>query len=89
MCSLFDMSIKPVMDYGLEIWNSAIADSNDNSLEIIHCKFRKFTLWVSTNATNLAFYGKLRCTPLSVCRKVQVVKYWQRLCNENEDYQSI
>ena len=37
------------------------------------------------NATNLTIYGKLELTPRSVCRKVQVVKYRQRLCNDNED----
>ena len=35
------------------------------------------TLGASTNATNLIVHGELRCTPLSVCRKVQVVSYWQ------------
>ena len=72
------------MDQDSEIWNFAITDNND-SLERIHCKFFKFTLGVSTNAINLAVYGKLGCAPLSVCRKVQVVKYWQRLWNENMD----
>ena len=84
MCYLFDMLIKPIMDYGSEIWNFAITDNND-ILEIIHRKFCKFTLGVSTNATNLAVYGELGRAPLSICRKVQMVKYWQRLCNENED----
>ena len=37
------------------------------------------------NATNLAVNGELGHVPLSACRNVQVVKYWQRLCNENED----
>ena len=46
---LFDTLIKPVMDYGLEIWSFAFTDSN-NKLEIIHGKFCKFTLEVSTNA---------------------------------------
>ena len=57
------------MDYGSEIWNFVITDNNDN----LHCKFCKFTLGVSTNATNLAVYGELGNTPLSICRKVQVV----------------
>ena len=35
MCYLFDMLIKPIMDYGSEIWNFAITDNDDN-LEIIH-----------------------------------------------------
>ena len=72
------MLIKPVMDYDSEIWNFAITDNND-SLEKIHCKFCKFALGVSKNA------GELGCVPLSVCRKLQVVKYWQRLWNENMD----
>ena len=73
------MLIKPVSS---EIWNFAITDNN-NSLEIIHRKL--LCMGVSTNATDLAVYGELGHTPLSVCRKVQVVKYWQKLCNENED----
>ena len=72
------------MDYGLEIWNFAITDSND-SLEIIHHKFCTFTLGVSTNAANLEVNGKLRHTTPSVCRKVQMVKYCYGLSNENED----
>ena len=76
------------MDYESEKWNFAITDNN-NSLEIIYRNFCTFTLGVSTNATNLAVYGELGRALLSVYRKVQVVKYWQRLCNENEDYLSI
>ena len=47
------------MDYGLEIWNFGITDSND-SLEIIHHKFCTFTLGVSTNAANLEVNDELR-----------------------------
>ena len=83
MCYLFDSLIKPVMNYGAEVWNYTISDNND-SLEIIHCKFCKFTLGVSTNSTNLAVYGELGRVPLSIYRKVQVVKYWHRLISENE-----
>ena len=74
MCYLFDMLIKPIMDYGSEIQNFAITDNNDN-LEIIHRKFCKFILGVPTNAINLAVYSELGCAPLSICRKGQVVKY--------------
>ena len=78
------MLIKPIVDHGSEIWNFAITDIN-SSLGIIHHMFCKFTLKVSTNAMNLAVYGELGHAPLSICREVQVVKYWQRLCNENKD----
>ena len=36
------------------------------------------------NSTNLVVYGELGHVPLSIFRKVQVVKYWHRLINENE-----
>ena len=83
MCYLFDSFIKPVMNYGAEVWNCTILDNND-SLEIIHHKFCKFALGVSTNSTNLAVYGELGRVPISISRKVQVVKYWHRLIHENE-----
>ena len=75
------MLIKPVIDIiasGSQIWNFAITDSN-NLFGIIHLKCCKFTLGVCNDVTNLAAYGELEHTPLSVCRKfskVQVVKHW-------------
>ena len=71
-----------------EVQNFAFSDNND-SLEIIHHKFCKFALGVSMNATNLEIYDELRCTPLSICRKVEAVKYWHRLTSENEEFLSI
>ena len=69
------------MDYGSEIWNFVITES----FEIIHHQLCEFTLGVSTNATNLTVYSELEHTPFSLCRKINLVKYWQRLCNKNED----
>ena len=84
MCYLFDSLIKPVMTYGAaEVWNYTISANND-SLEIIHRKFCKFALKVSTNSTNLAVYGELGRVPISISRKVQAVKYWHRLIKVNE-----
>ena len=40
---------------------------------------------MSTSATNLAVYGELGRTPLSIGRKVQVVKHWHRLTSEFEE----
>ena len=83
MCHLFDSLIKPAMNYATEVWDYTISVNND-SLEIIHRKFCKFALGASTNSTNLVVYGELGRVPLSISRKVQVVKYWQRLIKENE-----
>ena len=64
MCYLFDLLVKPVIDYASTIWNFTVSDNND-SLEIIHRKFCKFALGISTNAANLAIYGELGRTPLN------------------------
>ena len=67
MCYLFDLLVKPVMDYASEF---------HCALEIIHRKFCKFALGVSTKALNLAVYGELGRVPLSIHRKIQMVKFW-------------
>ena len=59
MCYLFDLLVKPVMDYASEIWNFTVSDNNDS----LDCKFCKFALGVSTNAANLAIYDELGRIP--------------------------
>ena len=63
------------MNYASETWDY----NNNNSLELVHRKFCKFALGVCTNAPNLAVYGELGRTPLSIHRKILTVKYWCRL----------
>ena len=47
---------------------------NNYSLELVHRKFCKFASGVCTNAPNLAVYGELGRTPLSIHRKILTVK---------------
>ena len=75
MCYLFDLLVKPVMDYASEF---------HCVLEIIHRKFCKFALGVSTKALNLAVYGELGRVALSIHRKVQMVKFWCRLSVDDD-----
>ena len=56
------------MDYGSELCYSYVTDNN-NSLEIIYCKFCKFTLGVSMNAMNLAANGELGHAPPQYAEK--------------------
>ena len=60
-----------------------MSDYND-ALEIIHCKFCKFALGVSTKASNLAVYGELGRAPPSIHREVQMVKFWCRLSVDDD-----
>lgn len=56
---LFDSLIRPVAEYGNEIWGHIHAEE----LEIIHRRFCKFALGVPRSTTNLACYGELGRTP--------------------------
>ena len=83
MCYLFDLLVRPVLNYASEIWNFTVSEYND-SPEIVHCRFCKFVLGVNTNAPNLAVYGELGRTPLSIHRKILSVKYWCRLVTDDD-----
>ena len=62
LCHLFDTLVKPVAEYGSEIWGHAQAEE----LEIIHRKFCKFALGLPRTTTNLACYGELGRYPLVI-----------------------
>ena len=57
------------LEYGNEIWGCYPAEE-------LHKRFCKFALGVPRIATNLACYGELGRTPLSIKRKVSLIKYW-------------
>ena len=71
LCHLFDALVRPVLEYGNEIWGCYPAEE----LEVVHKRFCKFALGVPRSATNLACYGELGRTPLMIKRKVSLIKY--------------
>ena len=75
LCYLFDALVRPVLEYGNEIWGCYPAEE----LEIVHKRFCKFALGVPRTATDLACYGELGRTPLMIKRKVSLIKYWLRV----------
>jgi len=80
LCHLFDSLVRPVADYGSEIWGHTQAEE----LELVHRKFCKFALGLPTTASNLACYGELGRSPLNIRRKVQLIKYWLRIKTDCE-----
>ena len=74
-CYLFDSLVRPVAEYGCEIWGYARAEE----LEVIHQRFCKSALGVPITTTNLDCYGELGRSPLIIKRKVLMVKYWLRV----------
>ena len=78
LCYMFDSPVRPVAEYGSEIWGHIHAEE----VEIIHRRFCKFALGVPRSTTNLSCYGELGRTPMLIKRKVLMVKYWLRITVE-------
>ena len=68
---LFDPLVQPILMYKCEIW----ADD----IETVHVKFLKQILGVQHHTSNLAVYGEMGRVPLSVLRKVRILKYWYKI----------
>ena len=80
-CRLFDTLVGSILNYGSEIWG--LNEAKD--VERIHTKFCRWVLGVkkSTNLTGL--YGELGRVPLIINRKVNILKYWVKLLNTEEN----
>ena len=70
-CHLFDSLVRPVTEYGSEVWGFTHAEE----IERVHRYFCTFSLGVPITTSNLASYGELRRTPLYVNRKLTMVKF--------------
>ena len=79
LCHLFDSLVRPVAEYGSEVWGHTHAEE----LEIILRRFCKFTLGVPGTTSNLACYGELGRSPWDIRRKVSIIQYWLRI---NKDW---
>ena len=78
LCHLFDSLIRPIANYGCEVWGHVKAED----LEVVHHKFCKFALRVPNTATNLAVYGELGRVPLEIKRRSAIIKYWLRIVSD-------
>ena len=72
---LFDAMVVPILNYGSEIWGFHSAPD----IERVHTKFLKQILCVRPQTCNDAVYGELGRVPMSVIRKVRIVKYWFKI----------
>jgi hypothetical protein len=80
-CYLFDKSVRPVLDYGAEIWGFNLADN----LKRFHKKFCKRLLSVRIKSTsNCAVLGDLGRHTFAVNKNMRIVAYWLK-CMSNKD----
>ena len=77
---LFDITVLPILCYGCMVWGFHAA----LDVERVHLKFSKQTLGVRTQTCNNAVYGEIGRVPLSVIRKVRILKFWFKIVkNQN------
>lgn len=74
---IFDSMVLPILCYGSEILGFHTA----SDVERVHLKFLKQLLGVKTQTSNNAVYGEVGRVPLSVIRKVRILKFWFKIVN--------
>ena len=77
-CKLFDSLVGSILNFGSEIWG--MHDATD--VERIHTKFLRYVLGVKKSTNLAALYGELGRVPLSVFRKVIMLKYWIKILKQ-------
>lgn len=73
----FDSMVLPILCYGSEIWGFHTA----SDVERVHLKFLKQLLGVRSQTSNNAVYGEVGRVPLSVIRKIRILKFWFKIVN--------
>ena len=74
-CSLFDTLVGSILNFGSEIWGFHEA----TDIELIHTKFLRRILGVKKSTNLAALYG----VPMSITRKLNIIKYWIKILNQN------
>ena len=72
---LFDKLLKPVLQYGSEVWGF----SNANLLERVHLQICKQVLGAKRATQNDFIYWKLGRLDLKSGRLVTIIKYWFKI----------
>ena len=69
---VFDTYVSGVLNYGCQVWGFHPA----HDTEKVHMNFCKRILSAKISATNIVHLSELGRTPLSIDRKIRILKYW-------------
>ena len=78
----FDTQIRPILEYGVEIWYQP---KPIQEIESVQLKFMKSVLGVRQQTPTLALYGETGRFPLYLRQQDLVLKYWRRLQKLDKD----
>ena len=77
---LFDTLVSPILNFGSELWGMHKA----TDIELVHTKFLRYILGVKKLTNLSALYGELARIPLPVYRKINIIKYWVKILQQND-----
>ena len=80
-CKLFDALVGSVLNYGSEIWGGHEA----KDVELIHDNFCRKVLCVRQSTYLNGIYGELGRVPMSVIRKINMLRYWSKILRSEEN----
>ena len=78
---LFDKLISPILNYSSQVWGFI----KGNAVERVHLQFCKRLLGVRKNTQNDFVYGELGRLNYQTLRLFNIVKYWTKLLNTNDN----
>ena len=78
---LFDKLIKPILNYGAEVWGLSQA----MPIERVHLQFCKKLLGVKQCTQNDFIYGELGRTSLTVESHLRIIKFWTKVCMSHDN----
>lgn len=73
---LFDSTVKPIIEYGAEIWG---VKGKIDVIERVQLHFIKNTLGVKYNTSTVAMFGECGRFPLYLSNYCKAIKYWLHL----------
>jgi len=78
-CQLFDALVKPVLNYGCEVWSDHIAREQ---LKVVHRAFLKSLLGVSTTTSSYVVLAEFGRFPLEIFWWQQTMRFLSRVNSE-------
>ena len=77
---LFDTLVSPILNFGSALWGMHKA----TDIELVHTKFLRYILREKKSTNLSALYGELARIPLSFYRKINMIKYWVKILQQND-----
>ena len=74
------MCVAPILDYGAASWGNNQFSQSDS----VQNKTMKFLLAVQKTASTAAVYCDMDWVPVNVHTKIQVLKFWIKVCQISE-----